>query len=202
MPDIISQDIAGKLKDVKGEVRGMSIKSHGDFILKEKGKEGLEKLEQMMAELGFPMKHEKIQSWEFYPIGMEVVELLAIKKLFDFNDEKIEEIGSFESISSLVIRIFLRHFISLKTMAEQAPVIWGKYYTVGSLKVEEMSEEKRYAILVLKDFNIHPIYCFHLKGYLSSVLKMVVGGKVTCQETKCFFQGGGRDRCHEFLFKW
>lgn len=199
MTEIISKEIAAKLKSANGEVRGMSIKSHGDFILKEKGKLGLEKLEQLMADLGFPMKYEKLQSWEFYPISMEIVELLAIKKLFGYDDEKIEELGSYESISSLVIKIFIKHFISLKVVAEQAPTIWSKYYTIGRLRVEEVSEEKKYAILILEDFKVHPIYCPHLKGYFASVLKMVIGGKVSCEEIKCPFRG---DRYHEFLFKW
>ena len=199
MEDIISKDIVKKLMNINGMVRGMAIKSHGDFVLKEKGRQDLEELERMMAEFGCPINHKKLQTWEFYPIGVEIVELLAIKKLFGFEDEKFEEIGSFESMSSLLIKVFLKYFTSFKTVAEQAPSIWKKYYTVGSLRIGEVNERERYAVLILENFKVHPLHCFHLKGYFASVLKMVVGSKVSCQETKCPFNG---DSYHEFLLKW
>ena len=41
---------------VKGEVRGAGLKVDWEFILREKGEEGLKRVEDRMAELGFPLK--------------------------------------------------------------------------------------------------------------------------------------------------
>ena len=37
MQEIISKEIARKFMQIKGEVRGLALKSHGEFIFKEKG---------------------------------------------------------------------------------------------------------------------------------------------------------------------
>lgn len=199
MEEIISKEIAKKFMEMKGEVRGVALKSHEDFIIKEEGEEGLKKLEEMMAELGCPIKYKEIKIMDFYPIGLEAVALLAIQKIFNFDEEKFEEIGIFQSKISLIIKLFMKYFGSIKMVIQRAPEIWRKYYTVGNLRIVEFDEDKGYAILRIEDFNIHWLHCRHIKGYCYNVVKMIVKKPVTCQETKCLSFG---DKYHEFLLKW
>ena len=199
MDTLFTKETAEKFMKIRGEVRGLALRSHGEFILKERGPEGLELVEKIMKESGYPIDHKSLGAMKFYPVGLELIELLAIKKAFDFNDEKFIEMGVFSSKNSLIMRLFMKYFVSIDIMTKQASRIWKKYYTIGDLKAIELNKDKRYLILRLKDFNIHPLHCLHVGGYLSSVVKMVVKKQVSCEEVKCIYRG---DDCHEFLLRW
>ena len=199
MEDIISADVVKNLMEKEGKTRGVALKNHREFILKEKGPEGLKIFEDAMANVGYPLKHKDLQEMSFYPIGLEIVELLVIKKLFNFDDKKIEEMGAFEARLSLVMKIFFKYFVSVKLLAQQAPEMWTKSYTIGDFKVKEWSEKDKYAIITIENFNLHPVHCIQMGGYISSIVKMVARGNVSCQETKCIHKG---DDHHEFLLKW
>lgn len=199
MEEIISNDTVKKLMEIEGKVRGVSLKNHRDFILKEKGPDGLKSFEGEMIKLGYPLKYKDLQEMGFHPIGFEIVELLVMKKLFNFDDKKIEEMGAFEARLSLVMKIFFKYFVSLKLLAEQAPEMWTKSYTVGSFKVKEWSEKNKYSIIAIENFGLHPVHCVQIRGYISCILKMVVKRDVSCEETKCLYKG---DDHHEFLLKW
>jgi len=199
MEEIISKEEFDKLMAIKGEARGDALKGEPEFILKEKGEEGLKKLEEAMAKLGYPIKYKEINRTNFYPLGLEAVTLVLIKKIFNFDDKKFEEMGKFESKMSFIIKIFMKYFFSIERVAKEVSNMWRKNYTVGELKVAELDENKKYAILRMENFRLHPIHCITLIGYFASVLQMMVSSKVTCQETKCIFRG---DPYHEYLLKW
>lgn len=199
MEPVISKEIAGKLLAIPGEVRGVALLNHQDFVIKEVGKEGLQKLAKALSELGYPMVYGDIHPFKFYPLGMEMIELLTMKQLFNFDDKKLEEIGVFASKFSVLMRPFLKFFISIKTIASQAPRIWSKYYTVGDLVVKGLDESNGEVMLIVENFNLHPVHCVQLKGFFSNIVKMVVGKPVSCEETKCVHRG---DHRHEFSLKW
>ncbi|MFA4998959.1 MAG: hypothetical protein WC514_02980 [Candidatus Paceibacterota bacterium] len=199
MEELISKNELEELMKIKGETRGTTFKEDEDFILQERGKEGMEKMKEALVKLGCPIKFEDIHGWEFYPVGLEAVMLLLMKRLLGFGDDKIEECGFFGSRASFIIKVFLSHFVSIKMFAKQAPVMWNKYYTLGSLKIKELSEDNRQAIIAVEDFCLHPLHCLQLKGYFRGILGMIISQKVTCEEIKCIHKG---DACHEFLIKY
>lgn len=195
----LTKRLASKLMKIKGETRGISIKSDWETILRKKGKKGLNKLEARMAELGFPIKYKEIKTMDFYPIGLDGISVLAIKEIFGLDEKQIEELGAAAVKFSLFLKIFMKYFFSTRLLAKETPEMWRRHYTVGDLEVAEMDEKKKYAILRLRDFAIHPTYCFVLKGYFSTILQMAVKVPITCKETKCVFRG---DEYHEYSFKW
>ena len=199
MPEVISKEEFNELINLKGELRGGGIKAYGDFILKEKGEEGLKKLEETIAKLGFPIKFRELRTMEFFPVGLEAIILLAIQRLFDYDDKKFQEIGGFEPKSSLILRLFMKYFASIDMVAKQTPSLWKEHFTFGDCKVIELNKEKRYIVLRIENFRLHPLHCQNLIGYLSTVVQMVTKSQTTCQETKCVFRG---DEYHEFLLKW
>ncbi len=200
MEQIISPEELKELIGIKGEGRGASLKGYAEFILKEEGEEGLKKLEDVMTELGHPIKYREVKTMDFYPLTIEALTLVAIKKLFDFDDKKFQEMGEFEPKgSSLIVKLFMKYFVSIERTVKEVSKMWRKYYTIGDLKVIECNEEKRYVILRLENFRFHPLLCQDLIGYFSSMLQMVVRGEITCEETKCIYRG---DEYHEFLLKW
>ena len=196
---MLTKKEADKLMKIEGEVRGMAPKVDLEFIIEKKGEQGLKKVETKMAELGFPLKYKEIRVMDFYPLGMDVILMLVIKEVFNFDEKDFEQWGRSVVKFSLFLKIFMKYFSSLKLTAKQIPKIWRKYYTVGNLEIPEFSEERRYAILRMRNFQIHPIYCNILGGYYSKVTEMVVKAPVTCKETKCMFRG---DKYHEYLLTW
>lgn len=199
MEEIITKELIQKLVDIKGESRGASFKADGDFIIKEKGKEGLIKLEERLAELGQPIKYEKIKETDFYSLGLRGIELLVIKDLFNFTKEDFARMGAFQTKNSLIIKLFMKFFVSLDVLSKKAPEMWRKYYTTGDLEVTEFNKEEKKGILSVKNFALHPFHCQLLEGYFGNVIKMVVGVPTVCEEKKCTFRG---DEAHEFYVRW
>jgi len=188
-----------KLMKIKGEARGMAFKVDYEFVIEKKGKEGLKKVEDRMAELGYPFNYKKIIPMDFYPIGLSAILLLVIKEIFNFNEKNLEEWGRSVVKFSLIMKIFMRYFASLELVAKQIPKIWREHYTIGDLEMPEFDEKKRYVILKLNNFHISPVYCGIYKGYFAKTAEMVVRAPITCKETKCMFKG---DPYHEFLLTW
>lgn len=201
MSQEITKELAKKLMAIEGEVRGETFKTDMSFILKEKGEEGIKRVEEEFERLGCPIKYREIKAMDFYPVGMRAFSLLVIKKTLNFDDEKIKEMGIFATKVSLIIKLFVKYFFSAeKVFFKEAPRMWRKHWNIGELEPVEFNQEKKYGIIRLKNFNIHSIYCSYFKGYLSGVLQMLVkASQITCEETKCSFQG---DEYHEYLIKW
>ncbi len=199
MEEKITKELLQKLVDIKGESRGASFKADGDFIVKGKGEEGLIRLEERMAELGYPIKYKEMNATDFFPIGLRGIGLIVIKELFNFTKEDFVRMGAFQTKNSLILKLFMKFFVSLDVLSKKAPEMWRKYYTTGNLEVAEFNKEEKKGILVVKDFALHPLHCQLLEGYFGNVVKMVVGTPVVCEEKKCTFKG---DESHEFFVRW
>ena len=201
MNQTLTKETVKKLMEIKGEARGETFRTDMEFVLKEKGKKGLEKVEQEFKELGYPFKYKEVKAMGFYPVGMRAISWLAIKKALNFDDEKIKEMGIFATKVSFIIKLFIKYFFSAeKVFYEESPKMWQKHWTIGELEPVEFNQKEKYGIIRLKNFNIHPIFCCYFQGHLSGVLQMLVKTtKITCEETKCSFRG---DKYHEFSLKW
>jgi len=197
---MLTKEKAKKLvKEINGEVRGVALKDDLDYILEIKGEQGLERVEQRMAKLGYALKRKDIKSTNFYPMGIGAILSLTIKEVFNFNEKDFEKMGFSEVKFSIFVKIFMKYFSSLKLVAEQVPNMWQRHYTVGELEMPEYSEKEKYIILRVKNFKIEPMYCNLSIGYFSKIAEMLGKGSVTCKETKCMFKG---DPYHEFLLTW
>ena len=200
MEEIISKKELEEFKKIKGEVRGIVIRTYGEFILKEEEEKGLKKLEDEMAKVGYPIKYKKIKVTSFFPLALQAVNLTVVKRLFGYNDKKFQEMGRFESkADTMIIRFFMKYFISLDIAAKAVPKMWRTYFTVGDIKAIELNKEKKYIILRLENFYHTPIICENLKGYFQGLTKMIVKKETICEETKCIHKG---DDYHEFLLTW
>jgi len=195
----LTKEFAKKLMETEGEARGINLKTDWEVILSKYGKEGLEKLEAKMAELGYPVKYNEIRTMDFYPVGLDALSVLSIKEVFDLDDQELKELGAAAVKFSLFLKILIKYFPSLNLLAKEAPKMWRKHYSVGDLEVVETNEKEKRAVLRIKNFSFHPSQCANLQGYFSKILEMAVKAHVTCAETKCTFRG---DAYHEFVIKW
>jgi hypothetical protein len=200
MEQIISKEELETLLKIKGETRGLGMRDEIDFIRGREGEEAVKKLEEVMKNLGYPIRYKEIKPMDFFPLNKYAIVQLAMKRLFNFKDRDFEIMGRYESKVSLVMRLFMKYFFSAEQVIKQAPNIWRRYYTVGELKIIEFNKEKKYVIMRLENFHLHKLNCYVLKGYFVGILQMVIGGKdITCEETKCLCEG---DEYDEFLLKW
>jgi len=143
MDQELTKEVAKKLIEIKGKAGGVTLKIDAEYILKEKGEEGLKKLEEELEKLGYPIKYKGIKTLGYYPAGLRALSLLVIKKVFNFDDEKIKEIGFFGTKISLIIKFFTRYVFSFqKVFFKEAPKIWREHWTIGEMAPVELNEEK------------------------------------------------------------
>lgn len=201
MSELINKETIDHLMKIKGEVRGVVLKTDEEYILKEKGKKGIIQLEKRLEDTGYPIKYDQIRTMEFYPVGLRALSLLAIKEVFNFGDEDIRKIGIFATKMSLIIKLFTKYFLSMKRVVmKESPKMWSKHWTVGKLVPVELDEKQKYAVVRVEGFNLHPVYCTYLEGYFAGIVQMLVKStRVTSKETKCALKG---ESYHEFIIKW
>jgi hypothetical protein len=197
MEEIISKKELDELIRLKGQIRGAAIREIMSYILKEEGEEGLQKLKDVMSSIGHSIN--SIRAMSFYSFGLEAATLVAVKRLFGYDDNKFQDLGRFAGKFSIVIRLFMGYLISLDKLLEIVQKMWRKYFTIGNFKVTEVNKQRKYIIVRIENYHLHPIHCQILVGYLSSILQIVVKNKVTAKETKCTFRG---DDYQEYLLEW
>ena len=196
MEQIISKKELDEFMKIKGEVRGVTLQGYKDYVQKEEGEGGLRKFNEVVEMFGYP-KSIKIMS--FYPVGFQVLVLEAMKRLFNYDEKKFQEVGRFQAKVSMVVRLFAKYFFSVKEIMKRAPRMWEKSYTFGDIETVEYSEEKKYLIIRINNFAIHPVHGQVLVGYFTSLLQMIGGVKPGGEEIKSPFKG---DEYYEFLMKW
>ena len=91
MEQIISKEEFDKFIKIEGQIRGVAFKTEEKFILKEEGEKGLKKLEEEMEKVGY--SYSRIKTMNFYPLGLQAISLLIIKRLFAYDNEKFQELG-------------------------------------------------------------------------------------------------------------
>ncbi len=199
MDQIISKEELDEIMKIDGEVRGDGIKSYTEFILIKEGEEGLKRLKEELVTLDFPIKLGEIKRMSFYPINFWVVLVLSIKRLFNYDDKKFQEMGGFQVKSSLIIRVFMKYFFSIDRAAKELSKIWKQFFAIGEINIIELNKEKRFLSLKLSNFNVHPISCQIILGVLMKAVEIILKGNISGEETRCVHRG---DQHHEFLIKW
>lgn len=200
MEQIISKEEVDKFTHLKGEVRGFGMRHNIDFLLREEGKEGLKRLEDAMVSIGHPIEYKKIRRTDFYPLYLDVITLLVIKRLFNWDDKKFQEMGRSAAKVPLVIRnFFFKGLFKPQTFIKEIPRIWRKAYTIGDFEAVEVNEIKKYIVFRLKNFRLTPIHCQILIGLLSGLFRIIIKSDTVCKEKRCLYRG---DEYHEFLLKW
>lgn len=194
----LTKEVAQKYLDIKGEARGVTLKVDWEYILKHEGREGLTKLEERLAELGYPLKYEEIKTMGFYPLGLDALSMAVIYELFHYDKETFIEIGRTAPKVSIFLKVFLKYFISPEQAVKEAPEMWRRHYSVGNLKIE-FNGEKKFAVIRLENFALHKIHCYNLLGYFAKILEMIVNKKASIVEDKCVFDGDGY---HEYRLTW
>jgi hypothetical protein len=192
---MLTKEEVQNLMAKEGQVRGVVFDTDRQYILKRWGKEGLEKVEKLSQEYGFPIRYSEFKPFEWYPAPLRALSYLLIKEAFNLPEEELREMGRVAPKFSLIVRLFFKLFGSIEKLAEEAPSFWRKHWTVGELKAVYVDSEKKEMVLRLEGFNFHPLYCVYLEGYFETVVRITRprGSVVVVKETAS---------SHEFSFKW
>lgn len=203
MEEKLTKELAKKLMAIKGEVRGLALKYDGEYISQEKGERGLARLEKELERLGCPIKYKEIRATSFFPIGLRAISLLAMKEVFDWDDDKIKMVGAFHPGVPTNIRLFVKYLYSPLRALKSTQRMWEKYYTIGKITFVKYDKERKYALFELRNFDIHPIVCRVVEGHIAFLVKIALNfPEVTCKEIKCSFEDKKPGSGHEFIIQW
>ena len=205
--NLITEEEIKKIMENPGKIKGSAFKGEVEYILEKKGEEGLKAVAKETERLGYPIKYREIKETEWYPLGLKMVSLFATLATFNWGKKELAEIAKSSAKVSFIIRLFLRHFISPeKVFRIAAPRLWKRYFNLGSLEPSDFyNVEKKggggQGILRIKNFKLHPLYCFYLSHFFKGIANLTESKfkEVTLEETKCMFRG---DNYHEYLMKW
>ena len=200
----ITKEAIKKLMATPEKIKGTSFKGEMEYVLGKEGEEGLKAVEKETKRLGYPIKYNEIKDADWYPIGLKIVSLCAILNIFHWGEKEVAEIAEAAPKVSFVVRFFMKYFTSPEKIFRMAASrMWERYYNVGSLEAVDFKRTPAdgYAILRIKDFKVHPIYCFFLGRFFIGVFKLAEPRfkEITVKETKCMFKG---DPYHEYLIEW
>ncbi len=186
----------------KGEERGLTFKSETMYIEENEGADGLKKLEEAMASLGYPIKYHDVKFSHFYPIIIEVLTLVLIQRIFNYKDEDFEKIGKYSlKVPGVVRTLFMiqKYLLTSKSILDRlVSRVWKQYYMIGDLKIVEYELNKK-VVLRVEDFMHHPLNCLMIKGGLTTLFQMATRKPTVCEEVKCMHRG---DEAHEFVITW
>ena len=201
MEDILSKKELKEYMAWEGEGRGYTIKLETNYIRRKEGEEGVKKIEEAMTKVGYPVKYSEVKALQFYPIGVEVLTLLAIKRIFNYGNEEFYDIGASSVKDPLISRgLFIsKSLLSLERIQMAAPGVWDKYYLIGSLSIPEYNKEEKWAVVRFANFHHHPLNWEIVRGGVITVFELIYGKKIVCEQTKSIFRG---DDCHELIMKW
>ena len=197
MVDIKKEELENLVK-IKGEVRGVVFQTDAKYVLAKEGEEGLKKLEEKIRDLGYKIDYRNTKAMDWYPLGLRVISLLVIQSVFDWSTSEIREMGKTAPKSSFVVKFLFKLFAPLSKLVKELPRYWKEHYTAGKMEVVDFDEENKKFALLLKDFEVHPIFCLYLEGYIERTLCFSVPEVVT-KETKCISKG---DPYHEYTSTW
>ena len=181
----------------KGETRGDEFLSIKKYIEQRHGRESLRLVEEEMTRIGYPLSFEEAASQEWFSEPMFVLTLLTAKRLLGW--QNLFDIGYSSPKFSLGIRLFMK-FSSMKRVFEECAKTWNKFMNFGQLEPYQFSEEKKYAVLRLKGYDLHPEMCEYYRGLFLRIAQYVKKAKeITTEETACLYKGA---KYHEYMIKW
>lgn len=192
-----TDDIARVLKQ-NGRVRGGVLRSDAQYVRKHYGEQALGHVKAVTAELGYPIDYDRINTMAWYPAFLRGTSLLAIAKAFYFHDKELRQMGWAAPRNSIITKLMMRYFASLRMLVEKLPAYWRKNYTVGSL-TGKLADNALY--LRLAGIEIPRQLFPYLEGYFTSVVSMVIGNdkKVIMTDIR---RTDGDDKCYELVISW
>jgi hypothetical protein len=124
-----------------------------------------------MVDLGYSLKYEEIEKYQWYPVQMDALFLILSKEIFNWGEKEMWEWGRWAAKTHFLTKMMIKYFVSKELLAKNANKSWRKYYTRGELIFTFKEKEGK---VELKDFVIHPDHLSYLTGYLYQIASLVM----------------------------
>lgn len=195
--DIGLDDITGISKQ-SGNLRGVVLCTDAKYIRKHYGIKALASVEEITADLGYPIRYSSIKAMTWYPAALRGISLLAIVRALDFNDDDLRKMGWAAARNSIITKLTMRCFPSLSMLADKLPEYWMRNYDVGSLTSLLNYDGTE---LYLEGLEIPPRLYPYWEGYFTSVVCMIIGNRRDARITS-IDRIGGDDICYRIVISW
>ncbi len=196
----LTKEEADRIMAIPGHCKGLVIMANLDYTRAKGEDKAIRQIENRLEELGYPLGLNQIKPMESYPDAISVLIILLIKEIFHLNDREIFEMGGAAIRVSPFIKIMSRYFAPLEMIFNQAPKNWKKYFDFGRPEIAEYNKDKKYVVVKVHDYKLHPVTCLYHTGYFAEVARMSTGRKkIEARETKCMHKG---DSYHEYYISW
>ncbi|MFH0791926.1 MAG: 4-vinyl reductase [bacterium] len=195
------------IKEKINRLIAIPCKTRGDEILilktiigEKYGNEGVRRVEKYLNELGVEFSFGGLNMTIWYPEGLNVAVIIAMREIFKLSDEDIYLIGRKMPKLSFIIRVFVKYFVSTKKTFIKTAEYWNRYLDCGKMEPYEINEDKRYAIFRVTGYQFDPVMCHYHRGYLAGAAENVIkSDKIEVIETACIHRG---DSYHEYRLTW
>ncbi len=189
-----------RLMKIEGNVRGEVLRTTFTYIEKKEGREGVEKIEEALLNLGYPLKYKEIDTLKWYKEAYSVTIYLLCIEIFGWKEEDITMMGENAPKSAALLIIFFRHFISLHSIARDSSKHWRKHLDFGRLTPLDLDEDHKTLSFKLEGYNFHPITDHYLSGYFKGILKLCIKSKnILIKQVKSVYRG---DAFNEYIVTW
>lgn len=197
----ITKELADEIMKEGGVIRGWDLKTMIDFLLKESGKEGLEKVKEVLKNLGYPFSEISLSQIKFSPLGLRVLIILAATEALGWEVEKIREWGEYVGKKLLILKIFAHLFrIKEEFFFKDLPKISTRYLKGIKVIPLEADKDKKYCIFKIKKFKFPPlaekIGLVFYEGFYKGFAQMVLGKRNIECETVI------EEEYYKFTIKW
>ncbi len=195
------KNIADDLMKKEGNVKGEVFHTHTSYIRYREGEEGLRKVEKELESLGYPVKLDKTHCDHWYKDGLSTLVILAAKEIFNWKEEDVFDMGNSAPKNSFIVKMLVKHFLSIEDVFEKAEQYWSKHYDFASLEKGEFNEKNKYASIMIKNYDSHPLICeAYLRGYILRIAQFSLKSEnIEVEKTEC--NNGGSD-CHKYIIRW
>lgn len=181
-----------------GQVRGGVLRSDAHYIKKQYGDQALGSVEAVTIMMGYPIDYDRINTMAWYPAYLRGISLLSVAAALGFNGKELRDMGWAAPRNSILTKLMIRYFTSLRMLVERLQEYWSRNYTIGSLTGRQADQALH---LRLGGIEIPRQLFPYLEGYFTSVVSMVVGNdkKVIMADIE---RTDGDDTCYKILISW
>jgi len=165
----MEQEEINKLKNIDGQVRGVTLQTDAVFVTRKIGQDGVAKLQQKTKELGWEIDYKNVQITGWYPVGLRAFSLLCMKEAFGWGDKEMQEAGNDAPKYSFIAAMMMKYFISIRKVFNETPKYWEKHWRMGKLEPHELDELQKRMVLRIVNFKIHPVLCPYFLGYFKRI---------------------------------
>lgn len=196
------QPVADEIMSKSGNIIGMGVNAQTDYVIEQEGLEGLHSIEDIMGELGYPYSFEdgNLGRFKMVPENYDVLRIYIAKKLFDWSDANIYEMGRNSLRLSQPLQVALG-FISIERTSRNAARFWDKYFDFGTAKTQHVDADAGEWTVQLIGYDFHPIMIDYFRGYLTGVVALTEGVQdASVEHRACEHESG--QHCDEYALTW